>query len=575
MRLGCQNVPMRVVRGVAGTAVGLLASLAVGIGVAQAAATSITAVEGQPLTSVVVDNVSPCQSARSLQNITINWGDGSLPGPGTATSNGTTCDISGTHTYVEEGSYVTKISYTLVTGGTVTDTGAATVADAQIAASAVNDFNVSAGSTLAGAVANWTDPAPEALASYSAAIDWGDGTSSAGAIGSGTVGGSHTYANGGRFTITVTMHDEGGSSATAQEHAIVAGCSSPTAPGPPARFAPTVTGLDARFVQSLYHDVLGRVPAPAELTAATSALSLGVTRSQLALTLLDSNEYRADLIASDYRSYLHRTPTPAETQAQLPLLGSGGGAEVLAAQVFGSPEYFNSRGNGSNDGFLSALYCDVLSRSIDQVAQTLDDGALGSGAPRTAIASSALDSAEYRSHLITGFYQRYLGRAATPGEISHWTAFMSSGGTDEQVIAAIVSSQEYFARVNPAPAIPAVFILHGNTIQTTLTHTAALTLTVLRIGPLGHAAAVKVSSPRTKLVGVVNFGLHHAGKLRLRWDRTVRGHRLRRGSYLLILKAFSIHKPYRQPHKPYKKPHKPFVTGKLIGISDTVRITIR
>jgi hypothetical protein len=57
--------------------------------------------------------------------------------------------------------------------------------------------------------------------------------------------------------------------------------------------------------------------------------------------------------------------------------------------------------------------------------------------------------------------------------------------------------------------------------------------------------------------------------VKLRWNRTVHGHRLRSGHYLLILKAFARHKPY---HKPYKQPH---TSHKLIGISDPLQLTIR
>src|SRR5262249_61040094 len=61
-------------------------------------------------------------------------------------------------------------------------------------------------------LATFTDPAgAEALADYSASIDWGDGNTSAGTIsfdsGSGvfTVAGSNTYAEEGNYTVTVTI----------------------------------------------------------------------------------------------------------------------------------------------------------------------------------------------------------------------------------------------------------------------------------------------------------------------------------------------------------------------------------
>jgi hypothetical protein len=64
-------------------------------------------------------------------------------------------------------------------------------------------------------------------ANFQALIDWGDGTSSAGAIsysaGVFTVTGSHTYADAGSFTVTTTVLDEGGASTTFTSTATLSG----------------------------------------------------------------------------------------------------------------------------------------------------------------------------------------------------------------------------------------------------------------------------------------------------------------------------------------------------------------
>ena len=76
------------------------------------------------------------------------------------------------------------------------------------------------GAAFSGTVATFTDPDTAALASeYTATIDWGDGTTSAGTIsgsgGSFTVGGVHTYAEQGTDTVTVTITDADNSANTA------------------------------------------------------------------------------------------------------------------------------------------------------------------------------------------------------------------------------------------------------------------------------------------------------------------------------------------------------------------------
>jgi hypothetical protein len=539
----------------AGAFVVLLGSMVIGSGVAEAGtAASISSVEGQQLSNVVVDSLSSCDPS-SLQNITIDWGDGGMSS-GAAFEAGTSgCGIAGSHKYSEEGSYITKVSYSFATGAPGHDAGTATVADAPVGPSAVNDFVLSAGSPLNAVVANWSDTAPEALSSYSATIDWGDGGSSAGAIGSGTVSGSHTYVNGGRFPITITFRDDGGVSATAHEHAVVSGCPSSAPSSPGALFSPSASGLNARYVQALYNDALGRAPSTSELSGDVQALSLGATRNQLAVALLGSNEYRAKLIASDYGAYLHRAPSTGDTSAFLQFLGSGNSDAALIAQILGSSEYLASRGNHSADGFLSAMYCDTVFRSIDQFAQNNDDSALGSGTSRAAIAAGLLGTTEYRSRLVNGFYLHYLRRAGTFSDLATWSAYINSGGTDEKVIASIASSPEYFDLFNPTVAVATSLRAQGNTVSTTLNRYAKLTLTVLRIVPLGHTSAVKITAPHTRLVGVINFGPHHRGRVVLHWNRKVHGTRLRRGNYLLLLKAYSRHK--------------------LIGISDAVRFGVR
>jgi Tol biopolymer transport system component len=79
------------------------------------------------------------------------------------------------------------------------------------------------GAAFRGVVATFTDADPNGqLGDYSATIDWGDGTTTAGAVtadpviaGQFDVSGGRTYAEEGAFGIVVTITDSGGSTATA------------------------------------------------------------------------------------------------------------------------------------------------------------------------------------------------------------------------------------------------------------------------------------------------------------------------------------------------------------------------
>ena len=79
------------------------------------------------------------------------------------------------------------------------------------------------GQPFQGRVATFLDASPfDSASSYMATIDWGDGVTSAGTVaadgsfsGQFAVAGDHTYQEAGAYPIRVTIHDDGGSTATA------------------------------------------------------------------------------------------------------------------------------------------------------------------------------------------------------------------------------------------------------------------------------------------------------------------------------------------------------------------------
>lgn len=83
------------------------------------------------------------------------------------------------------------------------------------------------GIAFTGAVASFTDSDPNSeLGDYTASIDWGDGTPLSNGIvtQSGSVfpvSGSHVYAEEGNYSVTVSIHDQGSSQATATSTATV------------------------------------------------------------------------------------------------------------------------------------------------------------------------------------------------------------------------------------------------------------------------------------------------------------------------------------------------------------------
>jgi len=144
---------------------------------------------------------------------TIDWGDGTAVSPATLTQNGSTFTVSGTHTYAEDGSY--QISFTVTETGTSPDvrtsnTATVPVQEGTFILSGVAPITTPEGGSWSGTVATFQDPgSSDPPSDYSASIDWGDGTITAGTItgssGNYTITGSHTYADELNGAILVTV----------------------------------------------------------------------------------------------------------------------------------------------------------------------------------------------------------------------------------------------------------------------------------------------------------------------------------------------------------------------------------
>ena len=188
-----------------------------------ATGTTISATEGASFTGTVASFTDPDTSATASEYAaTIDWGDASLPTAGTISGPlGGPFSVSGTHTYTEEGTYTITVTIADVDtpSNTATAISTAIVADAPLTATCMNQVS---GQMFIGVVASFTDANPFAtVADFTATINWGDltlptpGTVTATSSGGFDVNGAHTYTSTGPFTVTTTINDVGGSSATA------------------------------------------------------------------------------------------------------------------------------------------------------------------------------------------------------------------------------------------------------------------------------------------------------------------------------------------------------------------------
>jgi PhoPQ-activated pathogenicity-related protein len=210
------------------------------------------------------------------------------------------------------------------------------------------------------------------------------------------------------------------------------------------------SGGDANqvFIIQLFRDVLLRDVDASSLAFFTTALDSGsLTRQQVVTLVISSPEYRVLQVQQAFERYLHRLADPVSLSNFSAFLAQGGTVEQMDATLAGSPEYFNNRAGGTRDGFVNAIFFDVLGRPVDAATRLLYVQALASGVTTGQIATALLSSVEYAQKLVDGLYQHFLPPPAdNSGRTALFNAFRN-GSRDEDLIAILVESAEYFKRL--------------------------------------------------------------------------------------------------------------------------------
>jgi hypothetical protein len=198
-----------------------------------------------------------------------------------------------------------------------------------------------------------------------------------------------------------------------------------------------------RFVAELYEDLLHRAVDQAGLAHWSGLLDQGMPRQQVVSAILNSTEYRIIEVQAAYTHYLHRNADQQGQAAFVSMLQHGGTVEQVIAFVAGSREYYLHAG-GTNDGFLKAIYADVLNRAADANGQAAFSKAMAAGLSPMAVVSIMVASQEYQQNLVRTYYMQYLDRPADSSGLNAFANQLQHGVLDEDVIAEVIAALEYF-----------------------------------------------------------------------------------------------------------------------------------
>lgn len=306
------------------------------------------------------------------------------------------------------------------------------------------------GGTFSGTLAKFIDEDGDTNPSdFTATIDWGDGTSSSPDASAGTVSGgaggfsvtgSHSYANEGIYTATVTINDTADGNTTTIKAEVLA-------------------DPNAVYVTAVYQDVLGRAPDGGGLVFWTHDLDTGTAVSAVALDITHSAEYFQNfVIKPTYLSLLGRAADAAGLQYWTTQMLAGLTDQQLEAGFIASDEFYQNAG-GTDLDWVDSVYLKLLGRPADQNGATYWTGQLATlektesdVLARSQVAVQISSSPENNTNLINDDYMHYLGRAADSGGLTYWLSQFAAGATNEDVIAGFTGSAEYYKEktgVNP------------------------------------------------------------------------------------------------------------------------------
>jgi hypothetical protein len=188
------------------------------------------------------------------------------------------------------------------------------------------------------------------------------------------------------------------------------------------RWVPASGGTpNQNFVQQLYQDVLHRTADTAGLTFWTNELNSGaLTQTQVAFGVEASQEGRQQLVNDLYLRLLRRPADSTGLADWTGFLGQGNTTTDLEAQLLASNEYFTSRGGGTVQGWITAVYQDVLGRAPDTGGLAGWTQALSGGASHQQVALGILQSTEGRNDQVLEYYRSYLRRTGDTSGVNYW-----------------------------------------------------------------------------------------------------------------------------------------------------------
>jgi hypothetical protein len=192
----------------------------------------------------------------------------------------------------------------------------------------------------------------------------------------------------------------------------------------------------SRYIARVYADLLGRWPGPTEIAAVRAAYPQGLPDIRFAQEIVESQEYRHQVVQHLTKQLLRRPATPAEQAYR-----ATHHHRAITLGLLTSPEYATRTG-GTGEDYVAGVYQALLSREAEP-AELREELQRLARQGRRAVVQELYDSEEHHEEQVDRVYLALLRMPPTPAGRAEWVRAMHDGGRLEQLIAAVVTSTEY------------------------------------------------------------------------------------------------------------------------------------
>jgi uncharacterized protein YkwD len=205
-----------------------------------------------------------------------------------------------------------------------------------------------------------------------------------------------------------------------------------------------LTAATGSYIDAVYQLFGGRPASSAEKSYWAGPVGSG---NRLALTsqLAVTDSWAGVRVNDLYKTILNRNADSSGRAYWLDQIRRGLRLEAVGVEFYSSAEYFHRNG-GTRQGWIHALYRDLLGRGADGGGVSYWVSQMANGQPRSAVAANFYRSRESLRDRAGRLHQEILGSPLRDPGLQHWADRLGAVG-DVRLAAELAATQSYWSKI--------------------------------------------------------------------------------------------------------------------------------